>query len=310
MILSFFKLIRYQNLLMLALMQLIFRYGFLKWQEVPLSLADWQYVLLVLSTVLIAAGGYVINDIFDQDTDNENKPKRVMIGQTISEATAYNIYVALNITGVGIGFYLSNVIMKPGFATIFILIAALLYLYATSLKQTLLIGNVIVAMLLSFSVVIIGIYDLYPATYEGNQKEMAVLFSILLDYAIFAFILNFIREVVKDLEDVNGDYNQGMSTLPIVLGVSRTGKVVFALSFIPIAILLYYTNEYFAASNLYLTMVYTLLFVVGPLIYFTIKSWTAKTPKDFRHLSHVLKLVLLFGILSIAVVAYNIKHHA
>lgn len=308
--LSFFKLIRYQNLLMLALMQLLFRYGFLKWQDVPLSLADWQYALLVLSTVLIAAGGYVINDIFDQATDAENKPGRVMIGQTISEATAYNIYVALNITGVGIGFYLSNVIMKPGFATIFILIAALLYLYATSLKQTLLIGNVIIAMLLSFSVIIIGIYDLYPATYEGNQREMAVLFSILLDYAIFAFIINFIREIVKDLEDVNGDYNQGMNTLPIVLGIARTSRVVFAISFIPIAILLYYTNEYFAASNLYLTMVYTLIGVVGPLIYFTIKCWTAKTPKDFRHLSGVLKLVLLFGILSIAVVAYNIKHHA
>ncbi|NHM07717.1 UbiA family prenyltransferase [Flavobacterium sp. CYK-4] len=307
---SFFKLIRYQNLLMLALMQLIFRYGFLKWQNVPLSLADWQYILLVFSTVLIAAGGYVINDIFDQQTDAENKPQRVMIGQSISEATAYNIYVALNIVGVGIGFYLSNVIMKPGFATIFILIAALLYLYATSLKQTLLVGNVIVAMLLSFSVIIIGIFDLYPATYEGNQKEMAVLFSILLDYAIFAFIVNFIREIVKDLQDVNGDYNQGMSTLPIVLGVARTSKVVFALSFIPIAILLYYTNEYFAVSKLYLTMGYTLLFVVGPLLYFTIKLWTAKNTKDFGHLSNVLKLVLLFGILSIAIVAYNIKHHA
>lgn len=307
---SFFKLIRYQNLLMLAFMQLLFRYGFLKWQDMPLSLADWQYVLLVLSTVLIAAGGYVINDIFDQGTDSENKPNRMIIGDTISEAAAYNIYVALNITGVGIGFYLSNVILKPGFATVFILIAALLYLYATSLKQTLLIGNTIVALLLSFSVLIIGIYDLYPATYEGNQREMAVLFSILLDYAIFAFIINFIREIVKDLEDVNGDYNQGMNTLPIVLGVARTAKVVFGLSFIPILILLYYTNEYFATSKLYLTMIYTLLFVIGPLLYFTIKSWSATTQKDFRHLSQVLKFVMLFGIISIAVVAYNIKHHA
>lgn len=307
---SFFKLIRYQNLLLLAFMQLLFRYAFLKWQNVPLSLADWQYILLVLSTVLIAAGGYVINDIFDQNTDADNKPDRVIIGNKISEAAAYNIYVALNITGVGIGFYLSNVIMKPGFATVFILIAALLYLYATSLKQTLLIGNIIVALLLSFSVVIIGIYDLYPATYEGNQKEMAVLFSILLDYAIFAFMINFLREIVKDLEDVNGDYNQGMNTLPIVLGVERTAKVVFALSFIPSLVLLYYTNEYFASNNLYLTTIYSLLCVVGPLLYFTIKCWSAKTQKDFRHLSKVLKFVLLFGIISIAVVAYNIKNHA
>lgn len=306
----FFKLVRYQNLLMLAFMQLIFRYGFLKWQNVPLSLADWQYCLLVLATVLIAAGGYVINDIFDQDTDLENKPSKVIVGNKISEALAYNIYVGLTIAGVGIGFYLSNVIMKPGFATLFILIASLLYLYATSLKQMILIGNIIVALLLSFSVIIIGIYDLYPATYEGNQKDMGVLFSILLDYAFFAFILNFIREIVKDLEDINGDYNQGMNTLPIVLGVQRTSKVVFGLSFIPLLILLYYTNEYFASNKLYIATVYSLLMLVGPLLYFTIKSWNAKTKKEFHHLSLVLKFVLFFGILSIAVVAYNIKNHA
>ena len=291
-------------------MQLIFRYGFLKWQNIPLSLADWQYCLLVISTVLIAAGGYVINDIFDQETDAENKPSKTIIGKAISESMGYNIYVALTVVGVGIGFYLSNVIMKPSFATLFILIASLLYIYATSLKQMLLVGNVIVAFLLSFSVIIIGIFDLYPATYEGNQKEMGVLFSILIDYAVFAFIVNFIREITKDLEDVNGDYNQGMHTLPIILGVQRTAKVVFGLSFIPLVILLYYTNAYFAANNLYVATIYSLLTLVGPLLYFTIKTWTAKTKKDFHHLSLVLKMVLLFGILSISVIAYNIEHHA
>lgn len=306
----FFKLIRYPNLILLALMQLIFRYGFLKWQDVPLSLADWQYALLVLSTVCIAAGGYVINDIFDQSTDAENKPDAKVIGTRISESTGYNIYVALTAVGVGIGFYLSNVIMRPSFAAIFILVASLLYLYATSLKQMLLIGNIVVALLLSFSVLIIGIFDLFPATFEGNQKEMGVLFSILLDYATFAFILNFIREIVKDLEDVNGDYNQGMSTLPIILGVQRTTRLVFVLSFVPLLILLYYTNAYFASNNLYLATLYCLLTLTGPLLYFTIKSWSAKTKKDFHHLSLVLKIVLFFGILSIAVIAYNIKNHA
>ncbi|MFN9114491.1 MAG: UbiA family prenyltransferase, partial [Bacteroidota bacterium] len=127
---------------MIALMQLIFRYGFLKWQDVPLALADWQYVFLVLATVCIAAGGYVINDIFDQQTDNVNKPSETIIGWKISEAIGYNIYVALTVIGVGIGFYLSNVILRPSFATIFILIASLLYIYATSLKQMLIIGNI------------------------------------------------------------------------------------------------------------------------------------------------------------------------
>ena len=291
-------------------MQLIFRYGFLKWQHISLSLADWQYVLLVLSTVLLAAGGFVINNIFDQDTDNVNKPSNVIVGKNISEVAAYNLYFALNVLGVGIGFYLSNVIMRPGFAAIFILIAGTLYIYATSLKQMLLVGNIVVALMLSFSLIIIGIFDLFPATYEGNQVKMGNIFSILLDYATFAFLINFIREIVKDIEDVNGDYNQGMNTLPIALGSARTSKVVFALSFIPTLLLFYYINKYFFANNLYIITIYSLVFIAGPLIYFTVNIWSAANAKDFSHLSGILKLVLLFGSISIAVLTYNISHHA
>lgn len=304
----FLKLIRYQNLMMLAFMQLIFRYVFFKFQDIPLALADWQYGLLVLSTILIAAGGYVINNVFDQNTDTINKPNNVIVGKTISETNAYNLYIGLTVTGVGIGFYLSNVILKPGFASIFILIAATLYLYATSLKQMMVIGNIIVALLLSFSVVIIGIFDLFPTIHEGNQQQMGIVFSILLDYALFTFFLNFMREIVKDIEDVDGDYNQGMNTLPIAIGKSRTGKIVFGLSFIPILFMLYYINKYLL--DLVFTTVYLLLFVVGPLLYFTVKIWTAKSKKEFHTLSMLLKWILLFGILSIVVISLNIKYNA
>ena len=305
---NFLKLIRYPNLLMLAFMQLIFRYGFLKLQNIPLALNDWQYGLLVLSTVLIAAGGYVINNIFDQDTDNDNKPNNVIVGKSISETNAYSIYVALNITGVSIGFYLSNVIAKPGFAALFILIAATLYFYAINWKQMLLIGNFIVALLLSFNVIIIGIFDLFPVVNQSNQPLMANLFSILIDYAVFAFMINFIREIVKDLEDVNGDYNQGMRTLAITLGISRTAKVVSILSFIPVGAILLYINNYL--MPLLFVTIYMLLFVVGPLLYFSIKIWSASSQKEFHVLSLLLKWILLFGILSILVISLNMKYNA
>ena len=304
----FLKLIRFQNLLILALMQLLFRYVFFKLQNIPSALADWQYSLLVLSTILIAAGGYVINNVFDQNTDLINKPNHVIVGKTISETNAYNLYLALTASGVAIGFYLSNVVEKPGFASIFILVAATLYLYATSLKQMLVIGNIIVALLLSFSVVIIGIFDLFPTIHEGNQQQMGVVFSILLDYALFTFFLNFMREIVKDLEDVDGDYNEGMNTLPIVIGKSRTAKIVFAISFIPIFFMLYYINKYLL--ELVFTTVYLLLFVVGPLLYFAVKIWTAKSKKEFHMLSLLLKCILLFGVLSIVVITLNIKYNA
>ena len=304
----FLKLIRYQNLLLLAFMQLIFRYGFFKIQNIPLALADWQYGLLVLSTVLIAGGGYIINNIFDQNTDAINKPNTVVIGKSISETQAYNLYIGLTATGVAIGFYLSNVIAKPGFASIFILIAATLYLYATSLKQMMLVGNIIVALLLSFSVILIGIFDLYPATGIDNQQQMGLFFSILLDYAIFAFMINLLREIVKDIEDTDGDYNQGMNTLPIAIGKSRTGKIVFGLSFIPLFFILFYTNKYL--FELLFVTVYLLLFVVGPLIFFTVKMWSATSKKEFHILSILLKWILLFGILSIVVISLNMKYNA
>ena len=305
---DFLKLIRYQNLLMLAFMQLIFRYGFFKFQNIPLALADWQYGLLVLSTVLIAAGGYVINNVFDQETDNENKPNDVIIGKSISETQAYNLYFALTVSGVAIGFYLSNVIQKPGFASIFILIAATLYLYATSLKQMILVGNIVVALVLSFSVIIIGIFDLYPATILENQQQMRVFFSILLDFAVFAFMINLLREIVKDIEDIDGDYQQGMNTLPIAIGKMKASKIVFALSFIPLFVIIYYINKYLL--ELIWVTIYMLLFVCGPLLFFIIKIGTAKSKKEFHFLSLLLKGILFFGILSVVVISLNMKYNA
>lgn len=291
-------------------MQLLFRYGFLNFQSIPLALTDCQYLLLVFATVMIAAGGYVINNIMDQATDNENKPNQVVVGKGITEVNAYNVYFFVTVLGVGTGFYLSNVIAKPGFAAIFIIISATLYLYATSLKQMLLVGNIVVALLLAFSVIIIGIFDLLPVINPENQIAMAELFSILLDYALFAFIINFIREIVKDLEDVNGDYNQGMNTLPIVLGINRTSKLVLILSLIPLIIVIFYIKAYFFAFDLYWATIYALMTIVAPLIYFAIKIADAKKSKDFHHLSLVLKIIILFGLFSIAVVTYNILHHA
>ena len=112
---NFLNLIRYKNLLMLAFMQLVFRYGFLKLQKIDLALAHWQYALLVLSTVLIAAAGYVINDIMDQETDAINKPEKVVVGKSITEEVAYNWYFGFNIVGMLLGYYLADFVNKTSF---------------------------------------------------------------------------------------------------------------------------------------------------------------------------------------------------
>ncbi|MCX6172109.1 MAG: geranylgeranylglycerol-phosphate geranylgeranyltransferase [Flavobacterium sp.] len=305
---KFLKLIRYQNLLMLAFMQLIFRYGYLKYQDVYLFLNDFQYSLLVLSSVLIAGAGYIINDIMDQETDNDNKPKKIIIGKSISESMGYNIYFLMNVTGVGIGFYLANIIQKPTFGGVFIIIVTLLYLYATSFKKMLLIGNIIVALLVGLSILIIGLFDLLPLTYEVNRNEMGKYFSVLMDFAIFAFVINFIREIVKDMEDIYGDTNQGMNTLPIVIGIKKTNKVVFILGIITTVFILLYTNDYFMNSKLYFLVIYMLIFIISPLVFFSIKIWNAISKKDYHFLSNVLKWVMFFGILSLGIITLNMKY--
>ena len=304
---KYLKLIRYQNLLMIAIMQLIVLFGFLKMQDIPLALALWQYYLLIISTVCIAAGGYIINDIMDQDADTVNKPTKVIIGKTITEGLAYNLYVVFTIIGVGIGFYLSRIIMRPNFVTVFILCAALLYIYATNLKQIMILKNVIVASLLAFSIIIIDLFMIFPATDITNREQMHPVFSVLIDFATIAFILNFIREIVKDLEDTKGDNTQETRTLSVVFGVSKTSKLVFVLSFVPVLCILYYVYHYL--FHLQYATAYIFLFLVGPLLYFMIKIWSAETKNDFHHLSNVLKLVIFFGIISIAVIGINMKYY-
>lgn len=286
-------------------MQLVFRYLFLAQSYVDLALTDFNYILLVIATVCIAAGGYVINNIMDQDTDEIAKPQNRVVGVSISETMAYNWYIGLTIVGVGIGFYLSNVIYKPTFASMFILVATLLYMYATSFKQIPVLGNVLVALMLSTSIIIIGLFDILPAIDVDNRFRMKEAFDILMHYAIFAFIINLIREIVKDMEDMDGDYQSGINSLPIAIGVQKTKIIVGVLTVISIGILAYYVN-----SNLFeldYVVYYAMILIVGPLIYFGVKLLNAATKKEFHHLSLVLKVILFFGILSVAVIVFNLK---
>ena len=302
---KYLKLIRFQNLLLLAFMQLVFRYLFLKQSYVDLALTDFNYILLVITTVCIAAGGYVINNIMDQDTDEIAKPQNRVVGISISETVAYNWYIGLTIVGVGIGFYLSNVIYKPTFASMFILVATLLYMYATSFKQIPVLGNVVVALMLSTSIIIIGLFDILPAIDVENRFRMKEAFDILMHYAVFAFIINLIREIVKDMEDMDGDYQSGINSLPIAIGVQKTKIIVGVLTIISIGILVYYVN-----SNLFeldYVVYYTMILIVGPLIYCGVKLLNASAKKEFHHLSLVLKMILFFGILSVAVIVFNLK---
>lgn len=290
------NLIRWKNLLMIALVQILIKYALFEPFGVDITLNWFGLLLVILSTVCIAAAGNIINDIYDVETDTVNKPDKVIVGKHISEKTAHTLFIVFNVIGVGIGFYLSHLVGRSGFFALFVIISALLYVYASYLKQTILIGNIVISILVAMSLIIVPLFELLPAITETNQATQLTFFKIVLDYALFAFIINFLRELVKDMEDIDGDYNAGMNTLPIAIGRERAGKVIFGVSLIPLFSVVYYMITYLSKYNI--TMGYFLLLIVGPLIYVTLKSFSAKTKNDYHHISNILKLVMLFGMLS------------
>ncbi|MEZ4796527.1 MAG: geranylgeranylglycerol-phosphate geranylgeranyltransferase [Flavobacteriaceae bacterium] len=300
------KLIRWKNLLLIALVQFLIKYALLEqFEVVRFTLNDFGFSLLVLATLCIAAAGNIINDIYDVETDLVNKPNKVIVGKSISEKTAFNLYIIFTVVGVGLGFYISNLVGRSGFSAIFVIISALLYIYATYLKQTTLIGNILVSFLVAMSLIIVGLFELLPVITEQNRETQLTFFKIIFDYSIFAFMINLLREIVKDIEDINGDYKVEMKTLPIVIGRERALKVVFGLAFIPLFAIAYYVVTFLYKH--YIAVGYFLIFVIAPLLYFIIKSFSAETKKDIGFLSVLLKFIMLFGILSILLYPFILK---
>lgn len=295
--LSFFKLIRAGNLVFIALTMYLIKYGLFEPFGVAITLNLFGFSLLVIAVLCVAASGYVINDIFDVKADLKNKPKRTIINNKISEKNAYTLFFILNIIGVGLGFYLSNMIGRPGFSAFFIFGSAILYLYNSQFQQTILVGNFLVSVIVGLVPVGVGLYDLLPAITDQNQQTQSVIFSILIDYSIFAFLINFLREIVKDQEDIDGDYNAGYKTLPIVLGKKRTNKILFCLGLLPLGFLIFYIYKYLF-DNIP-AVLYALLLLAGPLLFFMLNILNAEKKREYARLSIVLKAVLFFGLISI-----------
>jgi 4-hydroxybenzoate polyprenyltransferase len=282
---------------MIALTQALIKYGLFNPMGVDTTLGHFEFSLLVLATLCIAAAGNVINDLYDIEVDAINKPGKIIIGNKVSEAMAFNLFIGLSIVGVGIGFYLSNHIGRSGFSALFVITSALLYIYSTSLKRTVLLGNIVVSALVALSLVIVGLYDLLPSISPENQPAQLRTFKVVLGYALFALTINFIREITKDIEDIKGDTETGMKTLPILIGAQRARLVTTGLIVITLVAILYYLVEVLYRHQM--AVLYVLVAIAGPMMVFIIRSLSAKTTENFHNLSIILKIIMLTGILSI-----------
>jgi len=303
---SFLQLVRWKNLVMIAFIQLLFKYIYFPIFSVDTALSNFNFLILVFTTLIIAAAGYIINDIYDIQADIINKPTKVLVSREITKKQANFLYNIFNAIGLLSGLYVAYTIDKLSFVAIFVITILLLKVYNSDFKKRPFIGNIVVSLLVSLSILIVGIFDIIPMVTETNAVDQYYAFRVLIDYAAFAFMLMLLREMVKDVEDVNGDKHMKMKTIPIILGRKRANLIIFILSFIPLVLITFYSFNSF--SNVPFILAYMLIVVLIPLLYFMTKILYAKTKKDYINASKLLKIIMLLGMLSIVFISLTIYY--
>lgn len=291
-----FQLMRPVNLLLMTLMLLLIKLGFLEPTGVQTALDIPHYLLLVLATVMIGAAGNLINDLEDQAIDSINKPDRTKRIDKVGSKKVFGWYLALNILGVALAFYISNHLGRPNLTAVFILVSALLYFYSTQLSGMLIVGNVLVSLLVGVCVLLPVLFDIFPAIAEhGGDLLQTRASMILLVFAGFATYINLVREIVKDILDVNGDHKVGRDSIPLVVGRERSRWLVFWLLILLLVSTLALT--YFRLYDLQALALFVLFVIGGLLLIMILSIYNSGRDKTLWRTSTILKLLLFVGLL-------------
>ena len=269
----FAKLIRWPNLLIIAITQSMVAILLVEGNTMSSVRLDVVFIVMVISTILIAAGGYLINDYYDIKIDYINKPARVVAGRFIKRRNILFAHTFLTALGILGGAYVSIEI-----GVINVVAAGILWLYSNQLKRLPFWGNLSVAVLTGLSVYIVYMY---------YQQSLFLITS----YAAFAFFISLIREILKDMEDIKGDQAFGCKTLPIVIGIRKTKLVVYFISVLFLLVVAYFLR----AEPKFIPVFSGLVLVLTILI---LGVYKADKTKDFRKLSGLCKIIMILGLLS------------
>ncbi|MEJ7610443.1 MAG: geranylgeranylglycerol-phosphate geranylgeranyltransferase [Ferruginibacter sp.] len=309
---AFFRLIRWPNLLFIVLTQFLFYYCI----YVPLLIQPPSpagvilFFLLSLSSILIAAGGYIINDYFDQQIDAVNRPGKLIVGKLVKRRWAILWHWVLSAAGLMISVYISYRTGIWLISLINFICVILLWFYSTTLKRKLLSGNIAIAFLTAWVIGVIFVFAgthtfLFTGWKEGGViSDVRRLFKFALLYAGFAFIMTIIREVIKDAEDMEGDRKYDCKTMPITWGIPAakvfTG-VWITMSIATLGVL----QLYVWLSGRQIAAVYIILFIILPLIILLRNLYRAETSADYHRLSSLVKIIILAGILSMPILKFT-----
>jgi len=310
---AFLKLIRIQNLLIIAFTQYMVRwclvYPILKAQSsyFTLQLSEIQFFLLVFSTILITAAGYIINDYFDVRIDKVNKPERLLIDNGVKRRVAMGAHMVINILAILIGVYVSYSIGFTKLAFIHFICASGLWFYSTTFKKQFIIGNVIIATFTALIPFIVVVYELLLCYKVYLPLDATLSFKGIWLYAFaisfFTFLTTLLREIIKDMERYEGDKEYGYNTMPIVIGKKTTKLVAIVIVIVILLFLSYYQLLQLHKRDM-LTFYYFIFGLQIPLIYLISKIISANTKKAFQVAGNITKIITLIGICYLFVFAY------
>lgn len=295
LITAFLRLVRWPNLVFIILTQVLFYYCI--YQPLFHQSNLWALTWIVVGSVLIAAAGYIINDYFDLNIDQINKPEKNVFVRTIHRRWAiiwHFIFSLLGIiaTAVGVGIHKWYLVLANVACT------ALLWFYSTSFKRKFLIGNIVISILTAWTVLILFFVFTSPReAIVGNSPATIKFFRVSFLYAGFAFISSLIREAIKDMEDMEGDARYGCKTLPIVAGI-RSTKIYVAIWTVVLLAALIILQLYVLQFQWWYAIAYSVLMVIIPLAYLLYKLPKATSVQDFSGLSNLSKWVMFSGIVS------------
>lgn len=248
--------------------------------------------LFVICTVILAATSYIVNDILDQEADHINKPNRSYIPNRISTKVGWIYYGALLVIGFLIAVYIAMQIEALPLLIIYPIASILLYLYSRSWKLQGSLGNLVVAGFTAFvpGVLLIAEPALLDVPALENARDMVIYFVVL------SFLVNLARELVKDIEDIEGDKSMGSKSLPITMGIDRTK--VLAAFVIVLALVTTGSFAYMVKETLtFRSGSFLGLFVLSLLGLSLLRLGKAEVKADFSRVSALLKLIMLAGLI-------------
>jgi 4-hydroxybenzoate polyprenyltransferase len=313
----YLQLLRVGNLAFLAILLFVME----KWVATPLlQLAQfreqmpwWVLMLLIISTIFIAAGGYVINDYFDVKIDRINRPEDLVVTRIISRDGAMHIFQVLTILGIAMGLAVAWWSRSWTMAMIYIVIPGLLWFYSASYKRQLLVGNIVVAFVSALVPLLVAIANAdYLRHLYGEALAytpiVGQLYVWLSGFSLFAFLMTFVREMVKDIEDIKGDREMECRTIPIVWGEMTTKIISSVILLITMALIGYllWSVLPFPSEWSTLSTRYVLFGLLVPILCAIVLLWAAKTPLEYRRTQLIIKFAMFMGIMYSFVIHQNL----